>query len=406
MARITDERVLQYLTENCLIDLNDVCSKIEMNERKGLIEKHHYWQGKNGLWYVHIPDSTKPSGRRLVKRNTEKAIQDVIVKYERQFADNPTFEDMFYECHKNKLELGKLSKSSYDRYVQVYKRHYPSFGKQFVKNLSDTDFIDFLERQIPEHELGSRAFSLLKTITRDTLKYCKRRKYINWSAEQMLQELDVSDRDYYKRYKEDCEEVFDEEETANMVSYLTENHDTRNDAVLLMLITGMRVGEVVALKHEDIDPKDNLVRVRRTETRFKENGKDTYDIKDSPKTSAGNRDIVVPRNFSGFIQNLFFSSMNKEFVFEEDGARITSLLVRKRLYKICRTLKIPQRSPHKIRKTYDSILQDANLDKRFVTDQMGHSNISVSENHYHRNRKNTRQKRELIDAIPEFQNLA
>ena len=406
MARITDERVLQYLTENCLIDLNDVCSKIEMNERKGLIEKHHYWQGKNGLWYVHIPDSTKPSGRRLVKRNTERAIQDVIVKYERQFADNPTFEDMFNECYKNKLELNKISKSSYDRYVQVYKRHYPVFGKQFVKNLTDTDFIDFLEKQIPEHELGSKAFSLLKTITRDTLKYCKRKKYINWSAEQMLQELDVSDRDYYKRYKEDCEEVFDEVETAKMVSYLTENHDTRNDAVLLMLITGMRVGEVVVLKHEDIDPKDNLVRVRRTETRYKENGKDTYDIKDSPKSSAGNRDIVIPKNFSGFIQNLFFSSMNKEFVFEEDGTRITSLLVRKRLYKICKDLEIPQRSPHKIRKTYDSILQDANLDKRFVTDQMGHSNISTSENHYHRNRKNTRQKRDLIDAIPEFQNLA
>lgn len=406
MARITDERVLQYLTENCLIDLNDVCSKVEMNERKGLIEKHHYWQGKNGLWYVHIPDSTKPSGRRLVKRNTERAIQDVIVKYERQFADNPTFEDMFNECYKNKLELNKISKSSYDRYVQVYKRHYPVFGKQFVKNLTDTDFIDFLEKQIPEHELGSKAFSLLKTITRDTLKYCKRKKYINWSAEQMLQELDVSDRDYYKRYKEDCEEVFDEVETAKMVSYLTENHDTRNDAVLLMLITGMRVGEVVVLKHEDIDPKDNLVRVRRTETRYKENGKDTYDIKDSPKSSAGNRDIVIPKNFSGFIQNLFFSSMNKEFVFEEDGTRITSLLVRKRLYKICKDLEIPQRSPHKIRKTYDSILQDANLDKRFVTDQMGHSNISTSENHYHRNRKNTRQKRDLIDAIPEFQNLA
>ena len=58
------------------------------------------------------------------------------------------------------------------------------------------------------------------------------------------------------------------------------------------------------------------------------------------------------------------------------------------------------------RKTYDNILQDANLDKRFVTDQMGHSNISVSENHYHRNRKNKKTKKELIDGISEFQNLA
>ena len=180
-----------------MIDVNDVCSKYEMNERKKLLEKHHYWQGKDGKWYAHLPDETKPSGRRLVKRSTEKAVQDALVEYERQYADNPTFEDMFFECYQNKLARFKISKSSYDRYVQVFKRHYTAFGGRRVKDLRDTDFIDFLERQIPEHGLGSKAFSSLKTITRETLQYCKRKKYIDWSADQMMQELDVSDHDFH-----------------------------------------------------------------------------------------------------------------------------------------------------------------------------------------------------------------
>lgn len=397
---------MQYAIENGMIDMDDVRSKYEMSERKKILEKYHYWQGKDGKWYVHLPDETKPSGRRLVKRTTEKSIQDVIVEYERQFADNPTFGEMFFECYQNKLERGKITKSSYDRYVQVFKRHYPVFGKRRIKNLTDTDFIDFLEKQIPEHQLGSKAFSSLKTITKETLRYCKRKKkYIDWSADQMMQELDITDRDYHKGFKEECEEVFDEEETQKLVSYLTANPDTRNDAILLMFISGMRVGEVVALKHGDIDVKNNTVTVRRTETRFKADGKDVYEIKDSPKTGAGNRTIILPGNFSQFLQRLFFASSNSEYLFEEDGCRITTLLVRKRLYKICKSIDIAPRSPHKIRKTYDSILLDAKLDQKFIMGQMGHASIQVSENNYHRDRKKLAQKRELIDSIPELRNL-
>lgn len=405
MNRSIDSRIIQYAIENGMIDVNDVCSKYEMNERKKLLEKHHYWQGKDGKWYAHLPDETKPSGRRLVKRSTEKAVQDALVEYERKYADNPTFEDMFFECYQNKLARFKISKSSYDRYVQVFKRHYTAFGGRRIKDLRDTDFIDFLERQIPEHGLGSKAFSSLKTITRETLQYCKRKKYIDWRADQMMQELDVSDHDFHRNFHEEHEEVFDADETQKLVSYLTQNPDPRNDAVLLMFITGMRVGEVVALKHGDIDVKNNMVTVRRTETRFKEDDKDVYKIKDSPKTSAGNRKIVVPRNFSQFIQRLYFASSKTEYLFEEDGCRITSLLVRKRLYRICNSMGITRRSPHKIRKTYDSILLDANLDQKFVMGQMGHASIQVSENNYHRDRKKVAQKRELIDSVKELRNL-
>lgn len=406
MNRGIDSKIIQYAIDNGMIDLNDVCSRYEMNERNKLIEKHHYWQGKDGKWYAHLPDESKPSGRRLVKRTTEKSIRDTLVEYERQVADNPTFEDMFYECYLNKLERSKISKSSYDRYVQVFKRHYTDFGKQRIKDLDDSDFIDFLERQIPEHGLGSKAFSSLKTITRETLLYCKRKKkYIDWSPYQMLQELDVSDHDFQRIYKEEFEEVFDEDETQELVSYLVDNPDARNDAILLMFITGMRIGEVVALKHSDIDVANNIVTVRRTETRFKVDGKDAYEVKDSPKTTAGNRAIVVPRNFSQFMQRLYFSSTESEYLFEEDGQRITTLLVRKRFLKICKAIGIAPRSPHKIRKTYDSILLDAKLDQKFIMRQMGHASIQVSENNYHRDRKKLAQKREIIDSVQELRNL-
>ena len=86
----------------------------------------------------------------------------------------------------------------------------------------------------------------------------------------------------------------------------------------------------------------------------------------------------------------------------EKDKRLTTLLIRKRVYKMCKDTNIYKKSPHKIRATYDTILLDANLDKRFIKDQMGHSDITTSEKYYHRNRKSLDKKSEMINSISEF----
>ena len=64
---------------------------------------------------------------------------------------------------------------------------------------------------------------------------------------------------------------------------------------------------------------------------------------------------------------------------------------------------IVPKSPHKARKTYGTILLDNNIDQRLITELMGHTNISCTENHYHRNRKSMERKSDLVSGIPELQ---
>lgn len=49
-----------------------------------------------------------------------------------------------------------------------------------------------------------------------------------------------------------------------------------------------------------------------------------------------------------------------------------------------------------------SILLDNNLDREFVKTQMGHSQISMTENVYHRNRRDIEKKQNMISQIPDF----
>jgi len=76
--------------------------------------------------------------------------------------------------------------------------------------------------------------------------------------------------------------------------------------------------------------------------------------------------------------------------------------IRKRLYQICKKLDIPLRSPHKLRKTYGTILLDNHVDSKVIEKQMGHTDISTTELHYHRDRKRAQQKREIINSITEL----
>lgn len=373
-----------------------------MTKRKELLSNHPYkiWEGTNGKWYTYLPDEDK--GRILKKRSSKKDIEDIVIIYWDEAINSPTIKDIFYEWNDYRLELNKISKSSHTRLEQVFKRHYSTFGKKHIRDVTENEFIEFLERQIPEHSLSAKAFGSLKTITKGILKRAKRKKLISYTPEDVLFQLEISNNEFQKNIKEDYEEVFDEEETSIAIKYLKDNLDIRNSAVLLMFITGARIGEIVALKSEDVNVEKNTIKIRRIETRYKENNKTIYTVKMFSKTQAGNREIVVPSNYQWLLRNLKAYSENKEWIFMEKDKRLTTLLIRKRVYKMCKDTNIYKKSPHKIRATYDTILLDAHLDKRFIKDQMGHSDITTSEKYYHRNRKSIEKKSEIINSIPEF----
>lgn len=393
---------LNFLVTRGIIDLSDIQSIIDMEKKKELIEKHPYqaWQGKNGSWYIYLPDKEK--GRILKRKSTKAGIENVIVAYQKEQMDNPTIEEVFNEWNDYRRDLKKIAKSSHTRMKQTFNQHFKEFGKRKIKSITELEIIEFLERQIPEHNLSAKSFASLKTIMRGILKRAKRKGYISFSPELLFADLDVSDKEFHKTIKEDYEVVFDENETALMLNYLKEHCDIKNAGILLMFVTGVRIGELAALKHEDLNPETGTIKIRRTETRYMENGSTIYDIKDYPKTQAGVREIVVPTSYRWLVRDLYTNSPEGDFVFKENDKRLTTYHLRKREYYVCNQTGVYKKSPHKIRATYDSILLDANVDRRMVKDQMGHSEIKVSENNYHRNRKSFDKKQQILDSIPEF----
>lgn len=397
---IMDE-LLKYAIENGIIDLSCVQEQIEMKKRDNLLREHPFkiWQGSDGYWNTYIPDDKK--GRVRKKKKTEKEIQDIIIEYLLKEQENPSIKDVFEEWIERKLSLRKISNSTYDRYKRLFDRHFEDFGEKKIKRLEEDDFCDFLESEIVRCNLTAKGFGNLKSLTKGFLIRAKKRKLIDWNVSNMMEELDVSDKDFKKVIKEDYEEVFNDDEMKLIIEYLLNNLDIHNVGILLIFVTGIRCGELVGLKHSDFD--DYSFKIRRTETRYKgDDGKDRYEIKNYPKTAAGVRTCIIPNDYWWLIENIKQLNQGEEYIFMKNGKRMTTNTIRDRLWRICEKIDIFKKSPHKARKTYISILLDNKVDNNLITSLVGHTDISCSENHYHRNRKKLSQKADIISIIPEF----
>lgn len=399
MGNLSQQELLTAL-ENGIINKSYIEQQLIMKKREERLKKHPFsiWQGNDGRWYTHIQDNRK--GRVLRSRKTKEGIEDLVADYQAGLERSPTIEEVFNEWNDRKLKLEQISKSTHVRNSCCFKRHFSEFGQRKIKNTGIIDWCDFLEEQIPEHKLSAKGFANLKGVTKGIVFKAKRSGYINYTPDMVFSELDEIEIKLKKVVKKDSEEVFDEEETRILMKYFQENQDSLNLILLLLFVTGMRIGEAVALRNEDIG--DNYINICGTETRYRENGKLIVEVKDFPKTEAGIRTIVVPQNYEWILKKIKRINPFGEYVFFENKMRFTGDNARNRLRAVCKKTGIPYRSPHKIRKTYVSILLDNNMDQRFVLDQVGHASITTSETFYHRNRKNVAQKQELLDKIAEF----
>lgn len=399
---------MKYALDNGMIDLSHIQEQIEMSKREEILKEYrdNMWKASDGYWKIRM--TYDESGqKKMFKRKSKQDLEDLIVKTHREKVENPTMSTIFNEWAQRKVDLNKISIQTYQRYKQDFNRFFKELGKQKIRSLEPEDISNFLEEQISEHNLSAKGFSNLKTITRGTLKWAKRNKLIDWNVQELFYDLDVTDKSFKKTVKEDSEEVFDDAEMDRVIEYLKESPDMINLGLLLMFVTGLRVGELAALKWDDwIYNKDNqsasIIKVRRTEIRHFKNHKGIFEIKDFPKTEAGVRNVVIPQNCTWILQKLRTMSVFCEFIFWKDDQRINTYTFRNRLRTVCKNTNCIQKSPHKIRKTYCTILLDHSIDNQMVISQMGHTNISCSENYYHRDRKDLVKKQKIMDSIDEF----
>ena len=89
------------------------------------------------------------------------------------------------------------------------------------------------------------------------------------------------------------------------------------DIFYVLFESGMRIGEVLSLKRDDIDFQNGVIKVRRTLTR---DSNDRPIVSNQPKTKAGIRDIPLTKHLRQvFARNMF---SNNKYIFTKPDGRL------------------------------------------------------------------------------------
>lgn len=141
--------------------------------------------------------------------------------------------------------------------------------------------------------------------------------------------------------------------------------------VTLLLGTGIRVSECVGLDIEDVDFKNNGIKVTRK-------GGNEMVVYFGPEVEKALRNYLEVREnitpLSGHEHALFYSAQRKRI-----GVQAIENLVKKYAREVTTTKKI---TPHKLRSTYGTALYQETGDIYLVADVLGHRDVNTTKKHY------------------------
>lgn len=154
-------------------------------------------------------------------------------------------------------------------------------------------------------------------------------------------------------------------------AYYEKTKDRDLALVTLLLGTGIRVSECVGLDVEDIDFKNNGIKVTR------KGGNEMIVYFGSEVEQALQRYLEVRAGITplaGHEHALFYSTQRKRI-----GVQAVENLVKKYARQITTTKKI---TPHKLRSTYGTALYQSTGDIYLVADVLGHKDVNTTKKHY------------------------
>ena len=397
MEHLTDKAILNYALQNGIIDIYTIQKQIEMNERKRYLEMHNskIWLSTDDKWYTFVPDLTKPKGKRLIKRNTEEEIKDFLVSFYKEYEEPQTIEKTFDEWISRKIKFEEISKQTAERYKVDFNKYFADYKDKEIRKINEDFLDDFIIGNIRKYKMKAKAWSNLRTIIRSMFLFAKKKGYTKLNISQYLMDLDLSWKIFNHEKKSDENTIYSQKEVEVIVDYVSKSTSLNDLAILFAIYTGMRVGEIVALKWEDI--KDGYIHVNRTQIRYHdEYDRVIHEIRDFPKTEAGIRDVVIVNELEKVIKRIKNINPFTEYLFEKNGECIHKHSVCSRLYYLCDRFGFPRKGMHGFRRYYATKLIDAKVEETIIISQMGHTDFETTKNHYY---KNNYEKQKISEAI-------
>lgn len=170
-----------------------------------------------------------------------------------------------------------------------------------------------------------------------------------------------------------------------LMLHIKKNLTNRNLGILLCLNTGMRIGEVCALRWSDIDLCMGTIRVTRTLERIyliEGNHRRTQLIINTPKTKNSDREIPISTDLLKTIRPMKKETNDNHYLLTNSAKPIEPRIYRKYFKRLLQQLGLPIMKFHGLRHSFATRCIESLCDYKTVSVLLGHASISTTLNLY------------------------
>lgn len=300
-----------------------------------------------------------------------------------------TKEVTFSEIAKNWLNYksNSVKESTYYKYKYVIDKYLISSLKNIsLKKLSQYDFNLLIQSF---NYLDKSTIKLLITVLKSILNFAERKydmdlktdliKYINKTQIEL--------------------QVFTAQEKQKLINYCYNDFSLKSIGILISLYTGLRIGELCALKWQNIDLEKDTISITQTLQRVYTNNS-THILIDSPKSSSSFRKIPINKKLHNILYRLNQTNTYTSTTYFLTGSNDKFIEPRNYQYtfkQILKNLNLPNYNFHILRHTFATDCININMDVKSLSQILGHSNINITLSKYvHPSFENTKKYLEKI----------
>ena len=362
--------------------------------------------GKDNRWRTYVADESCKSGRRLIVKTSEESLYKALADhygldwYDEE--DQVTLEN-FYPKWLSYKALHTNSETYINRIDSDWKSYYlgtPIIRKP-LKRLNKLVLDVWAHELIKTHSMTKTQYYNSTVIIRQALGYAVDLGLI---SENPFKQVMIDGKRMFRKVKKkpDATQVYqtDEELAVSEMAWKDyHDHNRRYDlaplAVLFSFQTGLRIGELCAVRYEDIENPD-YIHIQRMYN------KDLKKVIEHTKTDYGDRQVILTQKAKQIIATARkrqeeVGAATTGYIFSLNGTPLPQHAIAYLFRKYCKASGTMVKSSHKVRKTYISALLDAHVNINTVRELVGHADERTTLKNYCFDRNTEEEKRKKVE---------
>lgn len=270
----------------------------------------------------------------------------------------------------------RLKPSTCAKYQAIIKNHInPCFGSGPLSAVTAERIDAFTEELLHEKNLSAKTVRDILVLLHSILLYAESRTGRSISHFEII---------YPKKSKKQIR-VLNEQEERLLLSYLADGMDLYKFGIYTALRTGLRIGELCALRWRDISLDKRTISISYTAQRIsspmKQGSRKTQVVLGTPKSDSSRREIPLMPDMAALCRR-FYCGDPDAFILTGTSKCMEPRKLQRHLKTCMEKCNIPDVHFHTLRHTFATRCVEVGFDVKTLSEILGHANINITLNQY------------------------